>query len=287
MHPDSQPEHYEQKADFSDIYDQGDPRAYFRTLGSLDYAVPAHGTPIFERLLGEMGGREGKTVLDVCCSYGINAALLNHDISLDDLVALYAQFGADSDETEVQRVSADWFAERRRADAVETIGLDAAPHAVEYATKVGLLDRGIVADLESAPPDPKLAQMMAGADLVTVTGGIGYIGARTMRTVVEAAGDEPPWVAALSLRWIGFDPIAEALEDLGLVTEHLDGYCVPQRRFADDGERQAAVTCLEQRGLDAGPELELDSHCAELFVVRPPEAVRDRPIQDLLTGVDA
>jgi len=58
---------------------------------------------------------------------------------------------------------------------------------------------------------------------------------------------------------------------------------VPQRRFASDEEREAALAGLQARGLDPEPELLLDSHCAELFVARPPEAVRQgRPIEDVV-----
>lgn len=272
---------YDAKADFSSIYNEADPRSYFRTLGGLGYEIPNHGPPVFERLLDEMGGREGKTVLDICCSYGVNAALLNHKVDLGELYEHYADAGG-IDTSSLEDADRAWFAARRRVDAVRTVGLDVAEHAVHYATAVGLLDRGVVADLESDVADERAREALGSADLVTVTGGIGYIGGRTLRAVVEAGGDEPPWIAALSLRWIDFEPIAESLEQVGLVTEEISGYCVPQRRFADEEERRAAMSGLRQRGLDPGTELDADAHFAELFVARPPEAVRDAPIDEIL-----
>jgi SAM-dependent methyltransferase len=277
---DAEPDHYQAKADFGGIYNQPDPRAYYRTLGVLDYEIPAHGALVFDRLLSEMGGREDKRVLDVCCGYSANAALLNHDIELADLYGHYAGLENKAEE-EIAEIDRRWFAERRRPDAVSVIGLDIAGNAIQYATSVGLLDHGVVADLETAPPDEEATQVFATADLVAVTGGVGYVGEGTFRAIVEAAA-EPPWVAALSLRWVDFSPIAEALDDLGLVTEKLQGYCVPQRRFAHEPERQAALTGLRDRGLDPAPELALDAHCAELFVARPPEAVRETPITGIL-----
>ncbi|MGH8981014.1 MAG: hypothetical protein ACRDWE_08345 [Acidimicrobiales bacterium] len=278
---DTQPERYEAKADFSGIYNRADPRAYFRTLGALDYEIPRHGVPVFERLLDAMGGREGKTVLDVCCSYGVNAAMLNHDIDLEDLGEHYASVGA-VDATSLDEIDRDWFASRRRADAVRTVGLDVAENAVRYATSVGLLDRGVVANLETSSVDADDLEALGSADLVTVTGGIGYIGERTLRTVAEASGDDPPWIAALSLRWLDFEPIARSLDGIGFVTESVPGYCVPQRRFAGDEERRAAYSGLRERGLDPSPELQSDAHFAELFVVRPTDAVREAPIDDVL-----
>jgi hypothetical protein len=279
-------DHYQAKANFDDIYNQPDPRSYYRTLGALDYEIPSHGATVFDLLLDEMGGREGRTVLDVCCGYSANAALLNHDIDLADLYEHYGSLenAADDDIAEIDR---RWFAEHSRADAVSVIGLDVAGNAVRYATSVGLLDQGVVADLESGGPDEPTARAFAAADLVAVTGGIGYVGEKTFRSVVEAGGENPPWVAALSLRWVDFAPIAEAFDDLGLVTEHLEGYCVPQRRFAHDAERQAAVAGLRERGIDPAPELRLGAHCAELYVSRPPEAVRAAPITDILGSLVA
>ncbi|HSZ38370.1 MAG TPA: hypothetical protein VK817_00270 [Trebonia sp.] len=235
---------------------------------------------MFDRLLCEMGGREGKTVLDVCCGYSANAALLNHDIELADLYDHYASL-EDVADGEITEIDKQWFAERGRADAVSVIGLDIADNAAQYSASVGLLDVAVVADLESSAPDEEAVRAFAAADLVAVTGGIGYVGEKTFQSIVTRDG-EPPWVAALSLRWVDFTPIAEAFDDLGLVTERLDGYCVPQRRFAHDAERQAAIDGLRARGLDPGPELRLDAHCAELYVSRPPEAVKAAPLDGIL-----
>lgn len=274
-------DHYQAKENFDDIYNQPDPRPYYRTLGALDYEIPAHGAMVFDALLDAMGGREGRTVLDICCGYSANAALLNHDI---DLAELYEHYGSleDTTDSDIAGIDRQWFAERGRADAVSVIGLDIAGNAVRYATSVGLLDHGVVADLESGEPDEETVRTFGRADLVAITGGIGYVGEKTFRSIMKARGDNLPWVAALSLRWVDFTPVAEALDDLGLVTEHLDGYCVPQRRFAHDTERQAAIAGLSARELDPAPELRMGTHCAELYVSRPPEVVQAAPIADIL-----
>lgn len=282
MSTETQPDHYEAKVDFTAIYDQPDPRAYYRTLSALDYSIPAHGAAVFECLLGELGSREEQTILDVCCSYGINAALLNHDLELDDLTTRYASVDSSLGGDQLAALDRRWYAQRSRDDAVSTIGLDVAGNALRYATAAGLLDQSLQVDLEAGPCDEETRTLLASADLVTITGGIGYVGERTFGTIVEASGDDPPWIAALNLRWVDFTPIAERLEALGLVTERLDSYSVPQRRFADAEEREAALAALAARGLDASDEHRADAHFAELFVARPPEAVRDAPIEGIL-----
>jgi SAM-dependent methyltransferase len=276
---------YHAKVDFSDIYNQPDPRQYYRVLGDLGYEIPAHGTAPFELLLDELGGREGKTVLDLCCSYGVNAALLNYDVELEDLFEHYAEFDAAASPEALQHADAEWFGDRRREDAVSLIGLDAADRAVHYATAVGLLDRGLIGDLENEELNPAQADVLGTIDLVTVTGAVGYIGEQTFRAVVAAAGDDPPWIAALSLRWVDYAPIAEALDELGMVTEQVEGFTVPQRRFASPAERDAALAGLRSQNLDPGPELELGGHCAQMYVSRSPEAVRDKPIDQVFADL--
>jgi len=279
------------KADFTGAYNAADPRDYYSSLGDLDYQIPTHGAPVFRRLadaLSEHGS--APTVLDVCCSYGINAALLNHDITFDEIRDHYAHprtAGLSSDEL----VAADraLFAQRRRSDALEVIGLDVSRAAVDYAVHAGLLDHGLVVDLEADHPAGDLDavnELLAQVDLVTVTGGVGYVQRRTFERIVAASLDEPPWIAALTLRWVDFDPIARSLERYGLVTERLDGYLVRQRRFADDEERAFVFESLDAHGV-APTSIEHEGwHCAELFVARP-DAAPLEPISSLLDAAGA
>ena len=77
------------KANFEDICNVPDPRAYFRALGSLDYQIPAHGGAVFGTIAEEIASgrdRDGVRIADLCCSYGINVAVLKHDTTYLDIV---------------------------------------------------------------------------------------------------------------------------------------------------------------------------------------------------------
>ena len=76
----------EAKANLDHIYDQPDPRAYFRELKKLRYAIPGAAKPIFQKLISSLQRRRDDTicVLDLGCSYGVNAALLKHDLSMSE-----------------------------------------------------------------------------------------------------------------------------------------------------------------------------------------------------------
>ena len=68
----------EAKAEMGHFYDQEDPIAYFRELNKLGYVIPSRAKPIFQKLITKLQTAEDPTVnvLDIGCSYGVNAALL-------------------------------------------------------------------------------------------------------------------------------------------------------------------------------------------------------------------
>ena len=165
------------KASFDHIYDLEDPRGYFNTLGELDYQAPRHGSSIFSTLLKEMDldGNPVK-ILDLCCSYGVNAALLKHEITLEDL---YDRYGSDNlanlSTGELAAADAEFYEDRRSEAPPEVVGVDVAGNAVSYAVQTSLLDAGFTEDLEKEEPSEALREAASGTDLLTVTGGIGYV----------------------------------------------------------------------------------------------------------------
>ncbi len=276
------------KAQFGHVYNQADPRGYFQTLRDFEYQAPAHGKRVFARLVqrrSEHLDREDVVVLDLCCSYGINAALLNHDLTLD---MLYARYGS----RELAALSTDelvvadrtFYDEHRRSHPVRVVGIDVADQAVSYAHCVGLQWAGSRENLETADPSAALARHLTSVDLITVTGGIGYITERTFDRVLEhASAEDGCWVAAFVLRWISYEHIAEVLARYGLVTEQLSGHTFRQRRFADDTERDYVLRELESMGIDpAGKETDGWYH-SNFYLSRPVEHNLP-PLRELLSG---
>ncbi|MFF8276071.1 hypothetical protein ACF05T_08160 [Streptomyces lateritius] len=240
------------KARFDDIYDQPDPRAYFRRLAPLEYEIPQQAQAIFRRAAAE---REGGTVLDLCCSYGINAALLNHDVTLAELYARYTD-PALSELTPAELAVRDkeFFAARRRPDAAPVIGLDVAAHALRYAREAGLLDDAFAENLEkgeAATPSPRLRAAMAGVGLITLTGGGSYLTRRTFAALLPWAR-RPLRISAFVLRTVPYRPIEECLAAHGLRTFSDPSRTYPQRLFTDAGEQRFAVEAV--RALGADPE---------------------------------
>jgi hypothetical protein len=279
------------KANFDHVYDLPDPRGYFMTLGTLDYRAPEHGSHVFSSLLRSMRRDDevAPRILDLCCSYGVNAALLKCDLTLDDL---YARYGSkdlrDLSCEELAAADSDFYAGRLKATPPEIVGTDAAANAVSYALRTGLLDAGTGENLEQDEPTWDLRRSARGARLVTVTGGVGYIWQRTFdRALYCVARNDPdaenaPWVAAFAVRFVDYTPIATVLSEHGLVTEKLSTRTFAQRRFEDAGEREHVLRQLSAAGIDPAGKEETGWYHADLYLSRPATHVSEVSADELL-----
>jgi SAM-dependent methyltransferase len=260
------------KVSFDHVYSRTDPRAYFHTLRQFEYAIPEAARPHFANLVAEY--RQARNVnapriLDVGCSYGVNAALLRCDTTLSELYERY-----DSDEAagrsrpELLAADRDFVRARDLQFPAWFVGLDASAAALDYAVAAGYLDEGVPADLELCEPNDTQREQLAGTDLVISTGCIGYITEKTLRRIVEATGRRRPWMAHLCLRMFPYDTIAGQLDDLGYETVRLEKP-FRQRRFASDRERALVLDRLSELGIDPAGLESGGWFYAELYISRP------------------
>ncbi|MGN5381337.1 hypothetical protein ACQ4WX_41685 [Streptomyces lasalocidi] len=248
------------KARFDDIYGRPDPRPYFGRLAPLEYEIPHHAQPVFRQAAARRAAlddaRTGRSaVLDVCCSYGINAALLNHDVTLAQMYERYTSPDRQALSTaELKASDKAFYAARRRPDAVPVFGLDVSAPAVRYAQDVGLLDAAFTDDLEQGSPGPGLSRALAEVGLITLTGGGTYVTARTFTALLDGAR-RPVWVSAFVLRTVSYRPIARTLAAHGLNTTVDASRTYPQRLFTDEREQRYAIAAVRALGADpAGRE---------------------------------
>ncbi|WP_233160965.1 class I SAM-dependent methyltransferase [Actinophytocola xanthii] len=276
------------KASFDHVYTEPDPRPYFRALHALSYQLPQLAKPYFARLLDEYRAATGNadpTVLDVGCSYGVNAVLYRCDASMDKLHAHYADPAA-------QDLDRDALLARDRAllrdrdrdgdGGVRFVGLDTSAPAVRYAREAGFLDDAVAADLERDPPDADQSARLGRADLVISTGCLGYVTEATIARLAGLRAERRPWMAHFVLRMFSYTSIAERLASLGYETVGVPGV-FRQRRFASAEERDSILASLRAAGVDpSGVETE-GWLCAELHVSLPRGA--DRSAAELATAL--
>ncbi|GAA0421120.1 methyltransferase type 12 [Actinoplanes capillaceus] len=255
------------KISLDGIYTQPDPRAYFTTLRELGYCIPQLAKPYFQQIIGQY--RQSRqvavpTVVDVGCSYGINAALLRCDATMDDLYDRYADTGC----TRQELLERDRELVRTHGSPARFVGLDVSRPALAYASAAGFLDEVVQADLEARDPTARQRALFADADIVISTGCLGYVTGRTLVRVAGSRRDRRPWMAHFVLRMFPFEPIADRLAALGYETMRVDR-TFRQRRFASDREQRQVLETMSAAGVD--PEgLETDGWLhAQLYVSRP------------------
>jgi hypothetical protein len=282
------------KTNFEVIYDLEDPREYFNTLGSFDYCIPQHGQRVFSELIearraevNRNGSVEERTkVVDVCCSYGVIAALLKHEIVIDDLYARYrSEELAGLSGEELARADDVFYRERMKDAAPEVVGVDVARNAISYGRRSGVLDAGFAENLEEEEPTEELRRAVLGADLLTITGGVGYVSERTFERLLDCIAGGPegrlPWVAVFALRWVSYDDISEVLSSFGLVTEKLADHTFTQRRFTGAEEREYVLEELAEMDVDTTGREDTGWYHANFYLSRPIEEA-NIPLEALL-----
>lgn len=273
------------KANFDSIYEQADPRAYFRELYGLDYIIPELARPVFAPIVNKLERLRGRPlrILDIGCSYGINAALLQYPVDLDRLAKRYADMPeGEIGPAQLAMLDRNYFRSWPRRP-MEIIGLDASPNAVGFARTSGVLHGGIVGDFERDPLPPDAVELLRGIDLIISTGAVGYVTEKTFAKVLAAIGEPRPWVASFVLRMFPFDAISKTLADAGLQTEPLAGTTFVQRRFKSEAECREVTSRLTALGIDPeGKESEGLLH-ANFYLSRPEHEAQDLPLADLVS----
>ncbi len=249
------------KISFDHIYTAPDPRPFFGTLRRVDYGIPQLAKPYFATLIAAHAA-ERPTVLDIGCSYGVNAALQRCAATMDDLYAHYTDPAVRALD-HAALVEAD--RQRVHPGGPRFYGLDNSAPALEYALSAGFLDEAIHADLERDDPDSTQQKLLDDVDLVISTGCVGYVTEKTLARVARAAR---PWMAHFVLRMFSYEPIAESLAELGYETESVEGV-FRQRQFASAEEQAQILDTLSAAGVDP-TGLESDGWLyARLYVSRP------------------
>ncbi len=278
----------EAKANLDYVYEQPDPRAYFRELRKLGYAIPGLAKPIFQTLITHLRDQRHDTirVLDLGCSYGVNAALLKHDLSMPEL---YEHWGDDAirDVTPQEVVAHDqrFFGELEGAEDIEVIGLDQSEPAVAFAENAGLVDEGLAVNLETEPLPFDVREDLAPIDLVTSTGCVGYVTEKSFDRLLPAVTQgQAAWIGNFVLRLFPFDLIAQTLAGWGYATEKLEAQTFVQRRFASSEEQERVIEQLRQQNIDPTGK-ETEGHLlAEFYLSRPTKDAAAMPIDELLAA---
>lgn len=276
------------KTNMDGLYDRPGPRTYARDLEKLNYAIPDVAKPVFQKLISHRQQRQDDTVhvLDLGCSYGVNAALLKHDLSMPELYERWGQNALlEASPGEVAASDRKFFDNLDHHEDILVTGLDQAESAVDYALEAGLLDEGLAINLETGALPNTATESLATVDLVTSTGCVGYVTEKTFESLLPSITQgRSPWISNFVLRMFPFDAIEEALRDSGYVTEKLLGQTFVQRSFATAEEQEEVIGQLRERGIDPTGKESEGQLLAEFYLSRAANEVAEVPIERLLAA---
>jgi SAM-dependent methyltransferase len=271
------------KANFDQIYLEADPREYYRVLCGVDYIIPDLAKGIFQNIIAALERERGRPVrvLDLGCSYGINAALIRFPLDIGRLAQRYFDLqGTGLTTSELVRLDRNYFLSWPKLD-VEIVGCDVSEPAIDYAQAVGLIEHGISGNFEDESVTGVACSVLSGIDLIISTGSVGYVTERSFARVLKAIGQPAPWVASFVLRMFPYTRISQLLCEAGLVTEKLQGVTFVQRRFHSENECLRVIEKLESQGIDTRQKEADGLLHAEFFLSRPPGDRADHPLQEL------
>mgnify|MGYP005840485137 CR=1 FL=1 len=238
---------------FDDTYDLPDCRGWFRMMDALGYRHQHFAAQLFRHAQAELArlrGRAEPRVVDFACGYGIVAALMRFDVTLEEVLARYRDARFD-DATPEQVIAWDraWLGPRRRTDlAAHITGIDVAANAVAYAQATGILDAGFAEDLDSADPSPELAAALAGTDLIVEAGSVAHLMPRTLDRLLGAAGTRKPWVLTSPTRGNDRPAALDVFRAHGLTVASLPVPPFVHRRFESADEQARGIANARAAG---------------------------------------
>lgn len=234
------------------IFNQSDPRSYFRVLYALDYILPDLARNLLRNLIVRLSRAHGRRikVASLGCGYGALEALIRYPLDMDQLAHRFRDLDL-SDLTSDRLIALDrhYFQSWPEQVDAEIIGLDVHPEALSYAQAVGLIETGICIDLESEDLDATARQALSGVDLIISTTALDFASEATFAKLYEAAAPAWPWLALFALRMHPLDPVRALAASHGMILETLDGISFVQRRFASTQEWTDVLMALEAQGI--------------------------------------
>ncbi len=276
----------DKKLDLNEVYDLKDPTPYYQSIIQYEYDLPERAKSYFKKIINTYRNYESVNsvkILDIGCSYGINAALLKFDKSITELYQHYTNpLRLQESELSRRHLDSKWFHESRFDEELQFIGLDSAEQAVNYATESQLIQSGISTNLEKFPLLKEHYTNLKDINLLISTGCIGYITEVTFKKILSAVEDlSKLWGAVFVLKMFDISELQKTLAQHNLVLVET-GVTVKQRSFSSFEEKESMINFIEKQGLSAENEKKSDNLFAQLFLISPPPVTNQPLIKKLL-----
>ena len=262
------------KLNLNEVYNLKNPEPYYQSINQYEYDLPERAKPYFEKIINTYRNYESVRflkILDIGCSYGINAAILKFNKSITEIYQHYTNSSRlQQSELSRRHLDSKWLDESSLDEGLQFIGLDSAEKAVNYATESQLIQSGISTNLERFPLLKEDYTNLQDINLLLSTGCIGYITEVTFDKILSAVRNlDQLWGAVFVLKMFDISEIKKTFAKYNLALVET-GVTVKQRKFSSVEEKESMINFLEKQGLSAEDEKKSDNLLAELFLILPP-----------------
>jgi len=272
------------KKDFTNIYTQKTPYSYLKEMQLLQYRIADHTKPLYLSLAEQLYNKLQRpiNILDIGSSYGINSALMKHDLVMSQL----DDFFLTKDEPTITQTK-QFFEKQSLNEHLNFYQIDISNPALIFSEDSGLCKKGICINLETN--NSRLTQELPDVDLVIATGCIGYIGYKAFSNLFESiknkkayssipeSNDITPIFAFSVLRMFDMDKIKKTFDyyDYSLINSDIEP--IPQRQFSDHDEQSQTISLLDHKGINT-KKYEDDGHFYADFYVASPKKLETQLI---------
>jgi len=258
------------KKDFSDIYTQKNPQPYLQEMKNLEYRIPDQTKPLYKHLAERIVNYKKSPVkiLDLGSSYGINSALLGHELIMSEL----DNFFENNPESSL-KATQNFFDELPNNDPnLEFYLNDTSSEALEFAKKAGLCEESFCVNLEKEPIPSEFQQALREIDLIVSTGCVGYIGWKAFEKIFENIDSERtplPLFAFTVLRIFQMDDIKQVFAENNFELVKTKVGPLKQRKFHDEEEKIKTINLLREREIDTTGLEDNGYYFADFYVAGP------------------
>ena len=268
------------KKNFSDIYTQESPFEYLKEMNRLQYRIPDSTKPLYLSLAKQLYNKLGRpiNILDLGSSYGINSALISHDLTMAKLDDFFLE------ENPSKEQARDFFQNLPKKKSMNFYQIDISKPALEFSESVGLCKKGLCVNLEDSSMQ---LEELPPIDIVIATGCIGYIGYKAFANLFENIKLEShssessvsltPIFAFSVLRIFDMKKIQKTFDYYGYSLVKTDLKPIQQRCFSDYDEKMQTISLLNNKGIGT-KRYENDGHFYSDFYVASPKKLEEQII---------
>ena len=261
------------KRDFTNIYTQKTPFAYLKEMKRLSYRIPDHTKPLYLSLVRQLFEKMNRpiSIIDIGSSYGINSALLKHDLKMSELDDFFLR-----EPQPTNQQTREFFDELYEDKTMNFYQIDISKPALQFSEDTRLCKEGFDINLETC--NIKLLEKLPVFDLVIATGCIGYIGYKAfvnLFELIKKRKDDPhhtntaPMFAFSVLRIFDMRNIKKTFEYYGYSLVKADLKPICQRQFSNPDEKSQSLSLLHSMGIDTKGYEDNGNFYADFYIASP------------------